>query len=38
MKIYILVMLISVILGLSHLPFRFRTKQAPAASPDSVPA
>jgi len=38
MKIYMLLMLISVILGLSHRPFRLRTKPAPAASPDSVPA
>jgi len=38
MKIYMLLMLISVILGLSHRPLRLRTKQAPVASPDSLPA
>jgi hypothetical protein len=38
MKIYMLVMLIGVILGLSHLPLRLRAKQNSAASPDSLPA
>jgi hypothetical protein len=38
MKIYMLLMLITVILGLSHLPFRLRAKPAPAQSPDSLPA
>jgi hypothetical protein len=38
MKIYMLLMLIGVILGLSHRPLRLRAKQAPAVSPDSMPA
>ena len=38
MKIYLLMMLITVILGLSHRPLRLRAKQATAASPDSLPA
>jgi hypothetical protein len=38
MKIYMLMMLIAVIVGLSHLPFRIRAKPAPARSPDSLPA
>jgi hypothetical protein len=38
MKIYMLLMLIGVILGLSHLPLRLRTKPAPAVRPDSLPA
>jgi hypothetical protein len=38
MKIYMLLMLIAVILGLSHLPFRLRAKPAATRSPDSLPA
>jgi hypothetical protein len=38
MKIYILMMLIAVIVGLSHLPIRVRAKQSAPVPPDSVPA
>jgi hypothetical protein len=38
MKIYMLLMLIGVIVGLSHLPVRIRAKQAAPVQPDSVPA
>jgi len=38
MKIYMLLMLIAVIVGLSHLPLRVRTKQAASVPADSVPA
>jgi hypothetical protein len=38
MKIYMLMMLIAVIVGLSHLPIRTRAKQTAAVPPDSVPA
>jgi len=33
MKIYILMMLIAAIVGLSHLPIRVRAKQGPQYSP-----
>jgi hypothetical protein len=38
MKIYLLMILIGVIVGLSYLPIRGRAKQTPAAPPDSLPA
>jgi hypothetical protein len=38
MKIYILMMLIAAIVGLSHLPIRVRAKQNAPVQPDSVPA
>ena len=38
MKIYILMMLIAAIVGLSHLPIRVRAKQSAPVAPDSVPA
>ncbi len=38
MKIYMLLILIGVIVGLSYLPIRARAKEAPAVPPDSVPA
>jgi hypothetical protein len=38
MKIYVLLMLISVIVGFSYIPRRNRPKQAETAAPDSVPA
>jgi hypothetical protein len=38
MKIYILMMLIAAIVGLSHLPIRFWAKQSAPVQPDSVPA
>jgi hypothetical protein len=38
MKIYILMMLIAVIVGLSHLPIRIRAKQSVPVPPDSLPA
>jgi hypothetical protein len=38
MKIYILMMLIAAIVGLSHLPIRVRAKQSAPVPPDSVPA
>jgi len=38
MKIYILLMLIGVIVGLSHFPIRVRAKKAAAVAPDSMPA
>jgi len=36
MKIYMLLMLIAVIVGFSHLPIRVRTKQAASVPADSV--
>ncbi len=38
MKIYFLLMLISVFVGLSLIPIRTEAKKSPAAPPDSVPA
>jgi hypothetical protein len=38
MKIYVLLMLISVIVGLSHRPIRGRTEQVAPVPPDSLPA
>ncbi len=38
MKIYMLVMLISAIVGLSYLPVRVRSKQTAGVRPDSQPA
>jgi len=38
MKVYMLLMLIGVIVGLSHLPIRVRAKQTAPVPPDSVPA
>jgi hypothetical protein len=38
MKIYMLFMLISVIVGFSYLPSFHRAKPVPPAPPDSVPA
>jgi hypothetical protein len=38
MKIYMLLMLIAVIVGLSHLPIRVRAKASTPVPPDSVPA
>jgi hypothetical protein len=38
MKIYLLLMLIGVIVGLSHLPIRGRDSQAAPVPPDSLPA
>jgi hypothetical protein len=38
MKIYILMMLIAAIVGLSYLPIRVRAKQSAPVQPDSVPA
>ena len=38
MKIYMLMMLIGVIVGLSYLPIRVRAKQAATVPPESVPA
>lgn len=38
MKIYVLWMLISVIVGFSYIPRKNHTKQAEAATPDSLPA
>jgi hypothetical protein len=38
MKIYILMMLIAAIVGLSHLPIRVRAKQSAPVQPDSMPA
>jgi hypothetical protein len=38
MKIYMLVMLISAIVGLSYLPIRVRTKQTASVRPDSLAA
>jgi hypothetical protein len=38
MKIYILMMLIAAIIGLSHLPIGVRAKQSAPVPPDSVPA
>lgn len=38
MKIYMLVMLISAIVGLSYLPVRVRSKPTTRVQPDSLPA
>jgi len=38
MKIYMLMILIGVIVGLSYLPLRGRAKPASAVPPDSLPA
>jgi len=38
MKIFMLLILIGVIVGLSYLPIRGQAKQAAAVPPDSVPA
>jgi hypothetical protein len=38
MKIYVLLMLISVIVGFSYLPGRRRSKEPAPVPPDSVPA
>jgi hypothetical protein len=38
MKIYLLVMLISAIVGLSYLPARVRSKPTSRVKPDSLPA
>jgi hypothetical protein len=38
MKIYFLLMLISVFVGFSFIPLRAEAKQNAATSPDSVPA
>jgi hypothetical protein len=38
MKIYMLLMLIGVIVGLSYLPIRGRPEQAAPVPPDSLPA
>jgi hypothetical protein len=37
-KIYFLLMLISVFVGLSYIPLRSEAKKSTAVSPDSVPA
>lgn len=38
MKIYFLLMIISVFVGLSYIPIRTEAKQKAAVAPDSVPA
>jgi hypothetical protein len=38
MKIYFLLMIVSVFVALSYIPIRAEPKQNPAAPPDSVPA
>jgi hypothetical protein len=38
MKIYMLMILIGVIVGLSYLPIRGQAKQTAAVPPDSLPA
>jgi hypothetical protein len=38
MKIYFLLMIISVFVGLSFIPIRAEAKKSNAASPDSLPA
>jgi hypothetical protein len=38
MKIYFLLMIVSVFVALSYVPIRAEPKQNPAAPPDSVPA
>ena len=38
MKIYFLLMIVSVFVALSYIPIRAEPKQKPAAPPDSVPA
>jgi hypothetical protein len=38
MKIYFLLMIVSVFVALSYIPIRVEPKQKPTARPDSVPA
>jgi hypothetical protein len=38
MKIYFLLMIVSVFVAFSYVPIRAEPKQTPAAPPDSVPA
>ena len=38
MKIYFLLMLVSVFVALSYIPIRAEPKQNPTAPPDSIPA
>jgi hypothetical protein len=38
MKIYFLLMIVSVFVALSYIPIRAEPKQKPAAPPESVPA
>jgi hypothetical protein len=38
MKIYFLLMIVSVFVALSYIPIRAEPKQNPTAPPDSVPA
>jgi hypothetical protein len=38
MKIYFLLMIVSVFVALSYVPIRAEPKQNPTAPPDSVPA
>jgi hypothetical protein len=38
MKIYFLLMIVSVFVALSYIPIRAEPKKNPAAPPDSVPA
>jgi len=38
MKIYFLLMIVSVFVALSYIPVRVEPKQKPTARPDSVPA
>jgi hypothetical protein len=38
MKIYFLLMIVSVFVALSYVPIRAEPKQTPTAPPDSVPA
>jgi hypothetical protein len=38
MKIYFLLMIVSVFVALSYIPIRTEAKQNPTAAPDSVPA
>jgi hypothetical protein len=38
MKIYFLLMIVSVFVGFSYIPIRSEKKQSTAAPPDSVPA
>jgi hypothetical protein len=38
MKIYFLLMIVSVFVAFSYVPIRAEPKQSPAAPPDSVPA
>jgi len=37
MKIYFLLMIVSVFVAISYIPIRIEQKQKPAASPDSLP-